>query len=299
VTGAVPVEGDADGETTVLGHAKVNLVLHVLGRDPTGYHQLETLFQRLALADTVTVRRTAGPRSLEVVWEGMPAVDIGPVEQNLAWRAAAAYAAAAGGPSGWAIALTKRIPAGGGLGGGSADAAAVLRALQATSAAPLPAATLHALAASLGADVAFALGEAPLALGTGYGERLQPLPPLPPQAVELVLPDFGVNTAAAYGALAAARAARAAAGGPAPRARLGPGAAADWGAVSAAQGNDFEATVFASRPELGAVRDQLADPLALVARMSGSGSTLFRVGPPSAAGVALPAGWRRVRTTTL
>jgi 4-diphosphocytidyl-2-C-methyl-D-erythritol kinase len=283
-------------EVTRLAHAKVNLILRVLQREPSGYHQIETIFQRLALADTVTVRRTAGTRSLDVTWEGLPPVALGPVEQNLAWRAAEAYAAAAGGPAGWAIALTKRIPAGGGLGGGSADAAAVLRALQASASVPLSAGTLHALAASLGADVAFGLLETPLALGTGHGERLTPLPALPSQVVDLVLPDFGVNTAAAYRALAAARLA---AGGLAPAATLGPASAASWAAVRAAQGNDFEATVFREHPQLGAIRHQLADPEAVVARMSGSGSTLFRVGPSAARGLSLPAGWCRVTTATV
>jgi 4-diphosphocytidyl-2-C-methyl-D-erythritol kinase len=283
-------------ELTLPGHAKVNLILRVLQREPTGYHQIETVFQRLTLADTVTVRRTSGPRSLDVVWEGLPPVALGPVEQNLAWRAAEAYAAAAGAPKGWAIELTKRIPAGGGLGGGSADAAAVLRVLQATAREPLPGATVHALAAALGADVAFGLLDAPLALGTGYGERLTPLPALPPRVVDLVLPDFGVNTGAAYGALAAARAA---AGGPAPVAALRPASAASWAAVRASQVNDFEATVFAAHPQLESIRYQLDDPAADVARMSGSGSTLFRVGPSAAPELVLPSGWRRVTTATM
>lgn len=277
------------------GHAKTNLVLRVLARDATGYHALETVFLRLALHDTVTVAPTDGPRRLTVDWEGLPPADLGPVDQNLAWRAAERFAAAAGWPGGWAIHITKRIPAGGGMGGGSADAAAVLRALQAAAPQPLAAAALHALAAGLGADVPFALQDAPLALGRGRGDQLTPLPPLPPQPVLLVVPPFGVNTGAAYGALAAARAA---AGGAPARAPLPADAMADWAAVRRWQANDFEPVVFAEHPVLADVLAQLAAGDALVARMSGSGSTLLRIGARPHPALVLPPGWRCVETET-
>ena len=106
--------------------AKINLFLRILGREPSGYHQLETLFQRVSLADQVTVRTDVSGRSLEC-----SGADTGTPEQNLAWRAAMAYREAAGWPDTFAIEIIKNIPVGGGLGGGSADAGAVLRALNA------------------------------------------------------------------------------------------------------------------------------------------------------------------------
>ncbi len=280
------------GATGALAPAKVNLALRVLARDPNGYHRIETAFQRLVLADTVVVHPTSGARHLDVVWSGARAVPLGPPPTNLAWRAAAEFAALSGWPQGWEIQLTKRIPAGGGLGGGSTDAAAVLRILNAQAPAPLAAAALHALATRLGADVPFALHTAALALGTGYGERLAPLPPLPPARVRLVVPDFGVNTAAAYGALAAARGAREAA---APTARFTEADFGSWEAVAAAQVNDFEPIVFAMHPALAQARTALVDAGAQVARMSGSGSTLFAIGGGA---IPLPAGWDCVETST-
>jgi len=133
--------------------AKVNLRLRILAREASGYHQLETIFLRLELADVVRVRR-ARTRSLDV--SGAATDDgLGPTERNLAWRAAVAYGEAAGGHDGWAIELEKRIPVGGGLGGGSSDAAAVLRALDAMAVRPLGESRLLAIAATLGADVPF------------------------------------------------------------------------------------------------------------------------------------------------
>jgi 4-diphosphocytidyl-2-C-methyl-D-erythritol kinase len=244
-------------------------------------------------------------------------VDLGPVEQNLAWRAADAYAAVAGWPSGFAIEIEKWIPVGGGLGGGSADAAAVLRALDALAPHPLGQSALVDIAARLGADVAFLASPSELALAWGRGERMLDLPPLPPAPVMLVVPDFGVHTGAAYGALAAHRAAQQAATavGGAPAASTAgalwrsPRALHGWTAVAADAVNDFEPVIFAQHPELERVRAQLAAlPRTVMARMSGSGSTLFAVQefgvsaqPSGDAGpglLALPAGWAMVRTRT-
>ncbi len=123
----------------VPAHAKINLILRVLAREPNGYHQIETIFQRLALHDDVRVTATDGARTLDVEWPDSRAVWLGEVEKNLAWRAAEAYSNAARWPRGWAITLAKRIPVGAGLGGGSSDAAAVLRALDELAEAPLAA----------------------------------------------------------------------------------------------------------------------------------------------------------------
>ena len=162
----------SSGEARVEAQAKLNLFLKVLAREDSGFHQIETLFCRLALADTLTVRVTASGRTLECSGERLPAGGLGPPDANLAWRAAAIYAEETGFPPGFEIAIEKRIPVGGGLGGGSADAGAVLRALNALNPSPLPPRDLLRLAAALGADVPFLTQDsAPTALAWGRGAR--------------------------------------------------------------------------------------------------------------------------------
>ncbi|MBA4070303.1 MAG: 4-(cytidine 5'-diphospho)-2-C-methyl-D-erythritol kinase [Gemmatimonas sp.] len=282
-----------------MAQAKVNLSLRILAREESGFHQIETVFQRLALADVVTVRE-AGSRSLDVRFsEGARAVDLGPVEQNLAWRAADAYAAVAGSPRGWAIEIEKRIPVGGGLGGGSADAAAVLRALDALAPRSLGTAALVDIAARIGADVAFLVSPSELALAWGRGERMLDLPPLAAAPVLLVVPDFGVHTGQAYAALAAHRAAGHPQAGAAWRS---PRSIGSWSAVAADAVNDFEPVVFEQHPALATLRAQLAAlPTTVLALMSGSGSTLFAVQERDAAEprpLTLPAGWAILMTST-
>ena len=178
----------------VEAQGKLNLFLRVLSREANGYHQIQTLFQRVALSDTVTVRTRATGRSLEVA-----GAETGPVEKNLAWRAAVAFAELAGWPGGFAIEIEKHIPVGGGMGGGSADAGAVLRALNQLSPRPLGDAVLAAIAFGLGADVPFLSSTFPLAFGAGRGERLLPCAPLPTRDVIVVVPRFGAASADAFG----------------------------------------------------------------------------------------------------
>ena len=257
----------------VAAQAKVNLFLRVLAREASGFHQIETLFQRLALADDVTVRTDVRGRALDV-----RGADTGPVEQNLAWRAAQAYATATGWPDGFAVEIDKRIPVGGGLGGGSADAGAVLRLLNHLAPTPLPPERLLELALPLGADVPFLTGEQPLALAWGRGERLLELAPLPPRTVGLLLPPVAVPTGEAYGWVAADRGAFT----PAAR-RLSAAQLADWAGVVALAGNDFEGPVTARVPAVAALADArslFAPPLPAgfvppIYQMSGSGSTWF------------------------
>lgn len=283
----------------VAAQAKLNLTLRVLAREAGGFHQIETVFQRLALADLVTVRAASG-RSLDTRWMGPgSAPNLGAAEQNLAWRAAEAYAAVAGWPGGFAIEIEKQVPVGGGLGGGSADAAAVLRALDALAVKPLGGAGLVDIAARLGADVAFLASPSELALAWGRGERMLDLPPLSTAPVLLIVPDFSINTAWAYGELARQRAASPLAPGAAWRS---PRSLGGWGAVAADAVNDFEAVVFTHHPALAAVKTQLAAlPNTLLAMMSGSGSTLFAVQTGAAGRIgalALPAGWTTLLTST-
>ena len=260
----------------VEAQAKINLRLRILAREVSGFHQIETLFLRVALADTVRVRRTSGARSLDVGG----AVDlsaIGAVEDNLAWRAAESFLAASGERDGFAIEIEKRIPLGGGLGGGSADAGAVLRALNATSETPLHEQTLLHIAQRLGSDVPFLASDHAYALAWGRGERMLSLAPPPSRPVLLVLPDFSVSTADAYAWLDAQRAE----GGRRERldlASLHVGDLGDWRALQDVAINDFEWPVPMRHPELLDYLNRLSRLGSGLSLMSGSGSTVFGVG---------------------
>lgn len=261
----------------VAAQAKINLFLRVLAREASGYHSIETVFQRLDLADDVTVRIASG-RSLDCAGPTVPPTGLGPTECNLAYRAALAYTEATGWPSGFAIEIEKRIPVGGGLGGGSADAGAVLRALDALSPRPLGASLIE-LAAPLGADVPFMTLDRPLALAWGRGERLLPLPPLPKAVVVLARPDFSIATADAYRWLAEGRREHA------PLARvLDPKLLSTWDGIAELAENDFETVVATRHPLITELRDGLVRLGATIAMMSGSGSCVYGILPNTALG---------------
>jgi 4-diphosphocytidyl-2-C-methyl-D-erythritol kinase len=255
-------------QARVAAEGKVNLMLRVLAREASGYHQIETLFCRLALADEVVVRIAPGQRTIDC-----RGADVGPAERNLAFRAAVAYAEARGWPAGFAIEIDKRIPIGGGLGGGSADAAAVLRALAALDPEPPSADARIAMAGRLGADVPFLASDDAWALGWGRGDRLLALRAPPVRSVVLYLPPFGVQTAAAYGWVAEARGGRTA-----PAQLLPARGLTDWEWLGVHGGNDFEEPVGARHPEIVVALSALRSLDGVVlARMSGSGSTVFGV----------------------
>jgi len=275
--------------------AKVNLFLEVPARRPDGFHELDTVFCALDLADEVEVDPLPAGR-LEVAVAGDPTVPTGP--ENLVWRAAAALRDEAGRPDlGARIAITKRIPAGGGLGGGSSDAAAALRALDRVWGLDVGAERLAALAARLGSDVAFFLA-AGVQRGRGRGELLEPLPP-PPRPLELVLllPGFACPTPRVYGALAPFLPAR-----PRPAEPLVEAlASGDPTAVGAALFNRLEEPARAEFPRLEELAQTLrAQPGLTGVLLSGSGSTLFGVaaGPGAAADAAAALGRRGLRTRT-
>lgn len=255
----------------VAAHAKLNLLLRVLAREADGYHGLETLFARLALHDDLVARRREGRDvTLEVAGD---AASLGPVEQNLAVRAAARVLDATGRRFGVHLELTKRIPVQAGLGGGSADAAAALVAVNQLADGAVPRHELLQFAAALGADVPYQLSGAPLALAWGHGERLLRLPPLPAAPVLLLTPPEGVATAEAYGWVDAAREGASRRGAVA----LDLEALGSWGSIGRMAGNDFESPVFAKRPAVRAAFEALVGTRPLVCRMTGSGSTLFAI----------------------
>lgn len=253
-----------------VARAKVNLYLEVVGRRPDGYHDLRTLFQTVRWGDDVEVERTPGT---DVTCRTVGA-DVPDDERNLAVRAARAWLAATGAPGGVRVALDKRVPVGGGLGGGSSDAATVLRLLDA-DAGPraLGAARLAEVAAGLGADVPFLL-EGGGATGTGRGEVLAPLPAAPPVTLVLVLPPFGTETGKVY-ARAAERVRRAPAGG--LEAAVAARASGDPARLRDAHHNDLAEAAIRAYPELLRFTAQVERALGRPPCLTGSGSTLFDV----------------------
>jgi 4-diphosphocytidyl-2-C-methyl-D-erythritol kinase len=267
----------------VSAQAKINLLLRVLAQEATGYHSIETVLARIDLADEVAVRVAHG-RTLDCLGRALPEEGLGPVEKNLAYRAAVAYMEATGWPIGFGIEIEKTIPVGGGLGGGSADAGAVLRALDALSPRPLGS-RLVELATALGADVPFMTIESPMALAWGRGERLLPLRPLDPRPIVLAIPEFAVATSDAYGWISSDR-------GPyTPAASvLSLESLATWESLAAVATNDFEGPVGARHRLIPLLVDELqtADPI--IAMLSGSGSTVFAVLGAEYRGTAAAAG---------
>jgi 4-diphosphocytidyl-2-C-methyl-D-erythritol kinase len=249
--------------------AKVNLFLRILAREEGGYHGLETLFCALSLADTVRVERGAPGVRLHV----QGGVDTGPAERNLCVRAAERFYAALSQPSAIDIHLTKKIPSAAGLGGGSSDGAAALRALNALHGEPLDRAALLRMAIELGSDVPFFLCGSSLALAWSRGERLLALPPLPPRPVIVAHPGVAMPTAEAFRRIAERRG-----GGYAPDTRSLPlDAFRDWDSVAALAENDFEPVVAEEIPFIPLAVSALRQGGARIAMMAGSGSSVFGV----------------------
>jgi 4-diphosphocytidyl-2-C-methyl-D-erythritol kinase len=249
-----------------LAQAKINLALRVLGREADGFHSIETVFLRLELGDDVELRVTSGKRSLRCYemrdW---------PQEGNLAFRAAALYADQTGWPNGFEIEIVKNIPIGGGLGGGSADAAATLRILNILSPKPVSEETLLDLAGQLGSDVPFLASDHAMAMAWGRGEKLLRLPPLPSRDIQLFFPPFGIETAHAYELLDDTT-------GDVPHRNpeLTTEMFADWDSAAKNSVNDFEPIMRPRWPEIDALLAR-GDRFGLFYRMSGTGSTVFKV----------------------
>ncbi|MGV0853317.1 4-(cytidine 5'-diphospho)-2-C-methyl-D-erythritol kinase [Mycolicibacterium phlei] len=185
------------GSVTVRVPGKVNLYLAVGDVRDDGYHELTTVFHAVSLLDEVTVR-TADVLSLEMSGEGAEALPAD--ERNLAWRAAELMAEHVGRAPDVAISIEKSIPVAGGMAGGSADAAAVLVAMNTLWELGLPRRDLHALAAELGSDVPFAL-HGGTALGTGRGEELATVLARNTFHWVLAFADEGLSTPAVFGEL--------------------------------------------------------------------------------------------------
>lgn len=244
--------------------AKINLTLSVLARREDGYHALSSVMQTISLCDTLRIQLINDSASSCVV--DVPALQN---DENLALRAARLLRAEGFLSAGVAIELRKQIPAQGGLGGGSSDAATVLTTLNRLAALGLSDTHLEELGARLGSDVPFFV-RGGTALIEGRGEYVTPLPDCEPLWLIIARPPVGVSTAAVFGALTPedfgdaqdtdAVIAAIRRGEPVPFERLS---------------NTLEPVVMRRWPVVAAARDALAQAGAPIVRMSGSGPTLF------------------------
>jgi 4-diphosphocytidyl-2-C-methyl-D-erythritol kinase len=245
-------------------HAKVNLGLSVTGARPDGYHDIETLFQTISLSDTVFLE--ASKAGIGLSCEGIQ-VPGGP--SNLAWQAATLLTRELAAPA-MSITLFKRIPVGAGLGGGSADAAAVLMGGRALFDLEASDTKLMSLALEIGSDVPFLL-RGGTARGVGRGEILEPVAPLSGFCLLLVTPAFKVRAEDAYARV------RIGLTRDASYTKLNSSAIreGELGSLVTAFRNDLEPGVVACYPEVGAVKQALLDAGVQAAVMSGSGPTVI------------------------
>jgi 4-diphosphocytidyl-2-C-methyl-D-erythritol kinase len=263
-------------------HAKVNLFLRVLSTREDGYHEIESLVVPISLADRIVVRPAEELR-VEIV--GEPAFSPGGL--NLALVAALALADACAEAGGALVEIEKRIPVAGGLGGGSADAAATLLALNELWGCDVDAATLEQVGELIGSDVPAMLSGKSVLMG-GRGERLAPAE-VPPFHWVLVRLGFGVRSPDAYrwwdedgGGT-----------GPDPDALLAAATAGDAEALGPLLFNDLERPVAARHPEIGEAARALIESGALGAIMSGSGSSVIGLARDGAHARELAAGFER------
>lgn len=267
--GSTASEWVPTGSVTVRVPGKVNLYLEVGDRRADGYHELTTVFHAVSLVDEVTVRN-ADVLSLSVVGEG--AEEVPTDERNIAWQAAELMAEHVGRAPDVDITIEKSIPVAGGMAGGSADAAAVLVAMNNLWELGVPRRDLHGLAAQLGSDVPFAL-HGGTALGTGRGEELATV--LARSAFHWVLAfgQGGLSTAAVYGEIDRLREV-----GDPPRvsdpepllAALAGGSPRE---LAALLGNDLQAAALSLNPGLRRTLRAGAEAGALAGIVSGSGPT--------------------------
>ena len=274
--------------------AKLNLFLAVTGRRADGFHDLVSVAALLAWGDTLHAE-PAADFTLECDDPAVPAD-----ESNLVLKAAQAFRAASGWSGGARFRLEKRIPPGAGLGGGSSNAVAALRALNALAGGPLAPAALPAVAARLGSDCALFLHDGPVIM-RGRGERLEPVTAaaavrLRGRRVLLFKPGFGISTPWAYAQLAAVSAQQTKAGTaalgdkppgylPAPEAerRLGAWLADGLAPAETLPFNNMERVAFAKYPALPALLALLRADFGLTTGMSGSGSACFALLPDNLA----------------
>ena len=247
--------------------AKINLTLDILGRRPDGYHDMRMVMQTISLGDTVTVAEAEQGFSLTAEGFTFPAG-----KPSLEQQAAEAFFHAIGQPvPGLEVRLTKRVPAYAGLGGGSADVAAVLRCLRALYAPELPRQRLEEIGAAVGSDVPFCV-RGGTCLAEGRGEILTDLPPLPDCTVLLCKPDFGLPTPELFARVDGMDLGCRPDTGSMESALL----RGDLAAAADCLGNVFERVLtHQEAEEVRRIRDMMHRCGALGTAMSGSGPTVF------------------------
>jgi 4-diphosphocytidyl-2-C-methyl-D-erythritol kinase len=255
-------------------YAKVNLRLDVLGRRADGYHELRTIFQTISLHDTLALEATRKP-GVELRIDGNEQLAGEPGKNNLVYRALDELGRELGSRQGVRAQLTKRIPVGRGMGGGSSDAAAALLGLLRLTGKRVPLEKLMSIASSLGSDVPFFL-QGGRALGIGRGEEIYPLPDVPKRAVLVVSPnEIAVPTKDAYRWISEHQAEQLT--NRQDPTKLTEFCALCWSPQGGALSNDFEAAVFPRYPRLDAIKRELLQQGAAEASLAGSGSAVFGI----------------------
>ncbi len=263
---------------TLRAPAKINLYLKVTGRRVDGYHTLETLMQKISLYDELELR--LGERGIRLF---CPGCTLPENHDNLVYRAAELFLQKVerhrtDSVTGVDITLKKNIPIAAGLGGGSSDAAATLKGLDALFGFGCTGEELAAIGIRLGADVPFFLADTSAALATGIGEILTPIPPLTGYSILLVNPGFPVSTQWVYQTFALTNKENASmlADFLKEDVEIGlPCGPACYGAQLAELRNDLETVTILKYPEIEQIKSQLVAQGAAVALMSGSGPTVF------------------------
>ena len=251
--------------------AKLNLTLDVLGKREDGYHDLKSVMQTISIRDDVEIDIGTGKQwSLECSNPDIPTD-----ENNLAWKAAKVFFdAVKKDPDGLTIRITKRIPSGAGLGGGSADAAAVLRALNKHYDSPLSILALAELGAQVGSDVPFCV-VCGTAMVEGRGERIRKLPEMPDCVFVVCKPDFSVSTPELYKKIDTVAIAH----HPDNLAMESALLAGDLGKVADLIENVFDPVVTAEHLELNYIKSICNSYGALGMQMTGSGSAIYAIMP--------------------
>ena len=252
-------------------YAKLNLTLDVLGKREDGYHNLQSVMQTISIRDDIEIDVGTGkPWNLLCSVEGIPTD-----ETNLAWKAAKVYCEAMNkDPDGLEIRITKRIPSGAGMGGGSADAAAVLRALNRHYGNPLSVFALAELGAQVGSDVPFCT-LCGTAMVEGRGERLRKLPDMPDCVFVVCKPDFSVSTPELYKKIDEVAIPK----HPDNRAMESALVAGDLGKIAENVYNVFDPVVTEEHLELNYIKSIFNSYGAVGYQMTGSGSAVFAIMP--------------------
>ena len=250
----------------VKAFAKLNLTLDILRRREDGYHDLQMVMQSIDLADELTITPTEGVGAMSTTLSYLPSDG-----RNLAQMAAEAFRNAAGRGGQLDISIVKRIPVCAGMAGGSSDAAAVLRAMNELTGAGYTPAELAKIGEAVGSDVPYCVVGG-TALAEGRGERLTPLPPLPPCHVVVCKPPFPISTPQLFSRVDMRKIARR----PDTEGMLAALAAGDLTGVARRMYNVFEDVLEPRRQaEISAIKAALIDCGALGAAMTGSGPTVF------------------------